>query len=135
MLAGGFIPRSAIALVLSVLCFPPAALADNATPSVPTTIAGTVANHTQGAPVPGKVTVTLQVYKNQQLQTSSQTQTDGAGHYQFSGLSTDPAFQYLPVVQYQGVTYTGDAVRFADDQDDAAHDDVAVFENTAQDPG
>jgi hypothetical protein len=122
-------------LCLVFISLPAPALADSATPTVPTTIAGTVANHTQGAPALGKVTVTLQVYKNQQLQTSSQTETDAAGHYQFSGLSTDPAFQYLPVVQYQGVTYTGDAVRFADAQSDAAHDDVAVFETTAQDPG
>jgi hypothetical protein len=118
-----------------VLLFPAATLADTPTPTVPTTVAGTVADHTQGAPAVGKLAVTLRVYQNQQLQKTLQTETDAAGHYQFSGLSSDPAYQYLPVVHYQGVDYSGDAVRLADAQNDGAHDDVAVFETTAQDPG
>ncbi|HEY8742509.1 MAG TPA: hypothetical protein VIU62_05395 [Chloroflexota bacterium] len=79
--------------------------------------------------------VTLRVYQNQQLQTTLQGETDATGHYQFTGLSSDPVFQYLPVLQYQGVTYTGDAVRLADATSDAAQDDIAIFETTSQDPG
>ncbi|HEV7216532.1 MAG TPA: hypothetical protein VGP33_15560, partial [Chloroflexota bacterium] len=122
-------------LSLALLSLPASALADTPTPTVPTTVAGTVADRTQGAAALGKVTVTLNIYQNQQLQKTAQTQTDTSGHYLFSGLSTDPAFQYLPSVQYRGVTYSGAAIRLADAQNDAAHDDVAVFETTAQDPG
>lgn len=132
---GGAAWPCAIVLLFVFLLFPVPALADTATPTVPTTIAGKVANHTSGAAALGTVTVTLRVYQNQQQQKTMQTETDAAGHYQFGGLLTDPAFQYLPVVAYQGVTYSGAAVRLADAQSDAAHDDVAVFETTAQDPG
>jgi hypothetical protein len=114
---------------------PASALADSANQAMPTIVSGTVSDHTQGAPGLGTVAVTLRVYQNQQLQKTVQGETDAAGHYQFSGLSADPAFQYLPVVQYKGVTYSGDAVRLADAQNNATRDDVAVFETTAQDPG
>ena len=129
-------PQTAVAaLILFTLSFPAAAVADSIAQAMPTSVSGTVTNHTQGAPALGVVAVTLRVYQNQKLQKTVQGKSDAAGHYQFSGLSSEPAYQYLPVVEYKGVTYSGDAVRLADVQNNAGHDDIAVFETTAQDPG
>jgi len=125
----------AIFLLLTLLSSPTTALAVGSAQTVPTSVAGMVANHTRGADAVGRMVVTLRVYRNEQLQTTLQGETDRTGHYQFNGLSTNPAYQYLPVLQYQGVTYTGAAVRLADAKSDAAQDDIAVFETTAQDPG
>jgi len=79
--------------------------------------------------------VTLRIYQNQNYQRQAQTTTDASGQYQFTGLDEDPAFQYLPVVDYQNVTYVGTPARFQDQQSPTGHDDVAIYETTADDPG
>lgn len=127
--------RTLAFLLVAFFCIPTAAFAAGLGQSAPTSVAGHVVNHTKGGGALSGVTVTLREYQNQQFQSQLQTTTDSSGAYHFDSLSADPSVQYLPVVQYQNVTYTGDAVRLADAQSNAAHDDVVVYDTTTQDPG
>ena len=113
------------------LCLPAGpALADP-----PDAVAGTVVDRTAAHGPLAAVAVGLQVYRDQAFQRELPGTTDRDGHFRFAGLDPDAALQYVPVVQYQGVSYHGTPVRLADAGADPAHDDVAVYETTATDPG
>jgi len=76
------------------------------------TIEGAVVNASaDSVPVPD-ITVTLYPYQDSEGLEPINTSTDGEGKFSFSGLATEPAYQYSVGVTYQEAEYYSDVFQF-----------------------
>jgi hypothetical protein len=95
---------------------------------------GVVENGTPGgAAIGADLPVSLHVFRGEAEVLVEEATTDANGTFRFEGLDTDPALEYWPEIEYQGVSYISDVpLQFEADQN-TLMTSLTVYEPTADD--
>ena len=96
-------------------------------------INGSVSHHPGDRDGPFGATVTLLVSHGNENRSSVQTSLSDANEFQFSGLSTDPTFSYIVIVEHQEGLFPSERLVFT--QNDMLLVEVPIFNTTLLDPG
>jgi hypothetical protein len=92
---------------------------------------GTVINGTAGGGSTEGVEVTLRSFQGQEEREQRTTATDADGAFRFEGLETGEDWVYLVRVPYEGVSYSGGLLSFAEGQAELSAE-VPVYETTTE---
>jgi hypothetical protein len=92
-------------------------------------IQGSVVNGTRGSSSVTSQEITLKILTGDNQTDSITTVSDTSGRFEFSGLVTDPSYQYRVALTYQGVAYSSSVLSFSSDP--VIETEIPVYDTTA----